>query len=97
MYLTLTHEKDPKDPNVPSLRYVKIPKKTMKKTLITYLKPTYLQHFSLDPLKQTSRLAYKTVPLMQDIRKKLIMKTNETARLKGSSAIITRQVFNLFQ
>ena len=49
MYLTLTHEKDPKDPNVPSLRYVKIPKKTMKKTLITYLKPTYLQHFSPDP------------------------------------------------
>ena len=33
--LTLTHEKDPKDPNVPSLRYVNVPKKTTKKTLIT--------------------------------------------------------------
>ena len=33
--LTLTHEKDPKDPNVPSLRYINVPEKTMKKTLIT--------------------------------------------------------------
>ena len=38
------HEKDPNNPKVPSLRYVNVLKKTMKKTLITYLNPTYLQH-----------------------------------------------------
>ena len=33
-------------------RYVNILKKTMKKTLITYLNPTYQQHYS--PVPETS-------------------------------------------
>ena len=39
------------EPNVLSLRYVNVPKKTTRKTLITYLNPTYLRCFSLPPEK----------------------------------------------
>ena len=38
-----------KDPNVPTKRYVNVLKKTMRKTLITYLKPRYLRCFSPAP------------------------------------------------
>ena len=37
------------NPNIPTYKYVNVPKKTMKKTLITYLNPTYLRSFSPDP------------------------------------------------
>ena len=63
---TMKKTLNPKDPNVPSLRYVNVPslsyvnvpKKTMKKTLIMYLKPTYLQHFSPDPLVKHSKYLF---------------------------------------
>ena len=42
------HEKDLK---VPSLRYINVPKKTLRKTLITYIFSTYLKLFSPVPKK----------------------------------------------
>ena len=39
------------NPNIPTYKYVKVPKKTMKKTLITYQIPKDLQHYSPVPRK----------------------------------------------
>ena len=46
LYPTLPYPK----PNVPTYKYVNVPKKTMKKTQITYQIPTDLQHYSPVPI-----------------------------------------------